>query len=154
MSKSTLLGVKLPPIVLDAGTPWMYDDNRSKWLSAGRVVFMAGRSGRIKNGFLRTVDGQVTNLTGYRMPRDATITTISVQTRTSETWTLHIRKNGTDTNILSVPIIASTGAHDTLIDVDLDEGDRIHFFAETTTLFGIKDPIAWIEVAWKHDLLI
>ena len=132
------------------GRLWVYDDTRNKWLSADRLTATAGRSGRAKNIYLRIKDGQSCNLTGYRLPRNATITAVAAQTRGNETWTLRVRKNGDSSDLTSLVMTNVAGAHDTTVDVDLDEGDRVQFYAETTTFFGVKDPFIHIEIAWRE----
>lgn len=138
---------------LDGGRAWVYDNSRGKWLSTDRLFAFAGRKGRAKKIYLRLIDGQASNLTGYRLSRKATITAVAAQTRTTETWTLRIRKNGNANNLASLAIASATGAHDNTLNVDLDEGDRIQFYAETTTLLGIRDPFIWVEVAWRNTNL-
>lgn len=132
------------------GRLWVYDNIRSKWLSADRLDASAGRKGRIKNGYLRILDGQSCNLTGYRLPRNGTITAMAAQTRDNETWILRVRKNGDPTDIASLAMNNIAGGHDTTVDVDVNEGDLIQLFAETTTFFGIKDPFVWVEIAWRE----
>lgn len=140
-------------IKIDGGRAWVYDITRDKWLSTDRLSAIAGRKGRAKKIYLRLVDGQSSNLTGYRLPRDATITAVSAQTRDDESWTLRIRKNGDPTDLYSLTISSTDGAHNRMVNVDLDEGDRVQFFADTTGFFGIKDPFVWVEIAWRNDNL-
>lgn len=140
-------------IKLDGGRAWVYDNSRGKWLSTDRLDASAGRKGRAKNSYLRLMDGQASNLTGYRLPRTATITSVSAQTRVNETWTLRIRKNGSSTNLVSLVMSNEDGKHDNSINVDLDEGDQVQFFADTTALLGIRDPFVWVEIAWRNTNL-
>lgn len=147
----------LPPEELDhqvdGGRLWVYDEIRDKWLSSDRLFAVAGRDGRAKNLYLRIVDNHPSNLTGYRMLRQATIVAVAAQTRSIETWTLQIRKNGDPTNLYSLPISGVSGAHLNTVNVDLDEGDLVQMFAETTAFLGIKDPFVMIEIAWRNDSL-
>jgi len=140
-------------VEVDGGILWVYDDTRSKWLSAERLIATAGRRGRTKNIYLRLIDGQASNLAGYRIPRDGTIVSISAQTRGTETWVLRVRKNGLVTNVASLSVSAAAGAHDVTLDVDVDESDRIEMYADTTAFFGIKDPFVMVEIAWRNDTL-
>jgi hypothetical protein len=145
--------VELFKLKVDGDNLWVYDDTRAKWLSSYRTSLHGGERGRAKNKYLLVVDGQALNLSGWRIPRDATLTAISAQTRSAFTWTLRVRKNGSPTNIASLVMTAAAGAHDTSIDVDLDEGDQLQLYAETTSFFGVKDPLVWVEVAWRNDTL-
>ena len=138
---------------VDGGRLWVYDETRDKWLSSDRLFAVAGRDGRAKNLYLRLVDSQPSNLTGYRMLRNATIVAVAAQTRSIETWTLQIRKNGDPTNLYSLAISGAPGGHVNTVDVDLNEGDLVQMFVETTAFLGIKDPFAMIEIAWRNDTL-
>jgi len=140
-------------LVVDGGVLWVYDEVRDKWLSSYRLTAAAGRKGRAKNSYLHLIDNQASNLTGYRMTRDGTITAIAAQTRTNETWTLQIRKNGNPANIVSLSLSGVSGAHNRSINIDVDEGDQIQFYADTTAFLGIRDPFAWIEIAWRNDTI-
>ena len=140
-------------IKLDGGRAWVYDISRGKWLSTDRLNAIAGRKGRSRKAYLRLIDGQASNLTGYRLPRNATITSISAQTRVNETWTLRIRKNGSSTDLVSLTMNNEDGKHDNSINIDLDEGDQVQFYADTTALLGIKDPFVWVEIAWRNNNL-
>jgi hypothetical protein len=151
---ATVSGVDETRLQIDNGILWVYDDIRGKWLSSFRASLEAGEKGRAKNKYLLVVDGQAINLTGYRLPRDATITALAAQTRDIETWTLHVRKNGTLTDIASLVMSGISGNHTNSLNIDLDESDRVQFYAETTTFLGIKDPLIWIEIAWRNDILL
>lgn len=138
-------------LIVEGGVLWVYDETRGKWLSSSRITAISGRKGRIKNGYLRLIDGQTSNLTGYRMTRSGVLTSLAVQTRTDETWTLRVRNNGID--IASLAITAADGAHNRTLNVNVEEGDLIEFYADTTAFMGIRDPFVWAEIAWRNDNL-
>jgi len=151
-----ILGIRdnsQPDIQVDGGRLWVYDHERDKWLSTDRLFATAGRSGRAKNSYLRIADRQTSNLTGYRLFRSGTIVAIAAQTRNPETWTLRVRRNGNVTNVASLVMNATNGRHVTTVNVDIDEGDRLQLFAETTAVFGIRDPFVEIEIAWRNNNL-
>lgn len=137
---------------VDGGKLWVYDSTRNKWLSSDRLTVGAANKARTRNKYLEVFDSQTSNLSGYRLVRDATVTAIAAQTRGSESWTLRMRKNGDPTNIVSLTMSSVEGDHSNVVNVDLDEGDTIQFFAETP-LGAIKDPLVWVEVAWRNDNL-
>jgi hypothetical protein len=147
------IDVSLYELQVDQGLLWVYDTVRGKWLSTQRSTFGAGEKGRIRNKYLMVFDGQVSNLTGWRVVRDATITAIAAQTRNNETWTLRVRKNGDPTDIASLTMSAVDGNHSSVANVDVSEGDQIQFYAETTGFLGIKDALVWVEVAWRNTTL-
>ena len=141
-----------PLLEVDGGLLWVYDSSRGKWLSSSRFNASAGEKGRVRDKYLRVYDSQVTNLSGWRVPRDGTITAIVAQTRQAYSWTLRVRKNGSDTNIASLVLNSEAGKHQTTLSVDVAAGDQIQLFAETA--FGaIRDPLVWVEIAWRNDTL-
>jgi hypothetical protein len=140
-------------LAIDNGILWIYDEGRGKWLSSFRSNFASGEKGRAKNKYLLLFDGQASNLSGYRLTRDATITAVTAQTKSSETWTLHIRKNNDPTNIVSLSMSAAAGNHTGSANIDLVAGDRVQLYAETTSFFGISDPTVWVEIAWRNSVL-
>lgn len=150
---TTVSGIDQSLLQIDNGILFVYDLSRGKWLSSFRATLGAGEKGRVKNKYLTVFDGQTSNLSGYRLARDATLTAIAIQTRESETWTLHVRKNDLPTNLASLTMTGVDGNHSSVINVNLDEGDRLHFYAETTSFFGIKDPLIWVEIAWRNDTI-
>jgi len=138
-------------LIVDGGMLWVYDEVRGKWLSSSRITAISGRKGRVKNGYLRLIDGQTSNLTGYRMTRAGVLTSLSAQTRTDETWILRVRNNGTD--VTSLNVVAASGAHNRSLNINVEEGDLIEFYADTTAFLGIRDPFVWAEIAWRNDSL-
>lgn len=144
--------IAVPDTQVDGGLLWVYDGSRSKWLSVDRFKPSAAEKGRVRNKYLRVYDSQVMNLSGWRLPRDATLVGITAQTRDVYTWNLRVRKNKSDTNIASLVMTAEEGNHSTSLDIDLDEGDRLHFYADTPS-GAIRDPLVWVEIAWRNDTL-
>lgn len=132
------------------GRLWVYDVIREKWLSVDRFQVIGGRNGRTRNIYLDTIDAMPFTLNGWRMIRDGTITSIAVQASSAPVWTLHVRKNGDPTNIASLQINGTLGAHITTINVDLNEGDAVQMYADVPAVTGVYDPLAWVEIAWRR----
>jgi hypothetical protein len=125
-----------------------YDATRGKWLSVDRIQLSASKKGGANDVYLRVNDQIATSETGYRVMRDATITALAAQTDGSETWTLRIRRNDSTTNIASLVVTAAAGNQATNINVDLDQGDELQIFADTTGV--IHSPVALVELAWRN----
>lgn len=136
------------PIQVVNGILYVFDESRSIWLTSFRDVFTAGRDGRAKNIYLRLVDGQPSNVNGYRVTRESVVTTISAQSRGTSDWTVYLRKNGSTTNLQALAV-SGGGSHNNNVDVRLDVGDTIQFYCESSAFFGIQNPLVWIEVAGK-----
>jgi len=128
------------------GILYVRDTTRGKWLSLERKFLTAGRNANVSNAYLR-IDQQVpSNITGYRALRDGTITGLWAQTRANETWTFQIRRNGTVVAIASLSIIAASGNVDTAVNVDVNAGDEIQFYASG---IRIGRPVVGLEIAWR-----
>lgn len=142
------VGTSVPqgPLTIINGYPVFNDPSRGdKTLTIARNTFSAGKSGKAKNVYLFTEDRLSMNKTGVRMARKGTITMISVQNSTSNTFTLEVRRNGVLTSLASVVVTAALGNEDVSVNVDFNQGDLLQFYIDGTA----RDPHAWIEVAWR-----
>lgn len=136
------------PLQVVNGILYVFDESRDIWITSNRDVFTAGRDGRAKGVYLRVTDGQASNQNGYRVTRESVITTISAQSRGTSAWRVRIRKNGSETDLHTLEI-SGGGSHDNNVDVRLNAGDRIQFYCESDSFFGIQAPLVWVEVAGK-----
>lgn len=135
---------------ISGGHLYLKDGTRgNKWLSADRLTVHAARDGRAKNTYLPYIDGQSSLTTGMRIPRNGTILGIVAQTRGTETWNVRVRKNGVATNLASLSLSAVAGGETTTLNVDVNAGDRIQIYADTSGMLGIRDPNVWVEIAWR-----
>jgi hypothetical protein len=131
------------------GLLYEYDDVRTKWLSVQRMFVAFGRRGGTKNQYLDFCAGVLSsNNSGYRIPRNATIVSLSGQLSQVGTGTLHIRKNDTATNITSLAIAAAQGTQDNTIDVNLSAGDWLQSYETSTAV--VQDPMLIVEIAWRE----
>ena len=125
---------------------YIYDDTRTKFLSVDRQHVLAHKKGAAKNIYLRVGDGIASSQTGIRMIRNATIVGLAAQTDTSETWTLEVRKNGAAAVIASLAITAAQGDQDTTIDVNVDQGDELQFYANVPS-GNVQSPVVTVQLA-------
>lgn len=131
-------------LTINQGYPVFNDILRgNKTLSIARNTHMATRGGRSRNTYIG--DRPSTATTGYRMPRNGTITVVSIENDRTNTFDLEIRRNGATVPIYSIAVTANTGAHDKLVNVDFNEGDYLQFYINNTS----HNPVAWIEFAWR-----
>jgi len=127
------------------GILYVYDSSRSKTLSLQRMTLAAGRDNpNATNIYLRAVDNIPTNETGYRMMRDGTITGLSAQTASAESWVFEIRINGSV--VASLTVTSAIGNQDTSINVDFNAGDELQFYCNGSL---IDKPLGVIEYAWR-----
>ena len=129
------------------GLLYAYDATRSKWLSVDRNTMGWGRnSGNTTNEYLRQFNGAQSNLNGWRMIRNGTITSISVQGNANQSYWIRIRKNDGNAPIVSFRVNGE-GGHDNTVDVDFDEGDYLQCYLQGNS---IDYPQVFIEVAWRQ----
>lgn len=136
------------PLQVVNGILYVFDSSRDIWVTSNRDVFAAGKDGRAKNIYLRAIDGQASNQNGYRVSRDSVITTVVAQSRGTAVWKTHIRTNGNESDLYTLEI-SGGGSHDNNVDIRLNAGDRIQFYCESDSFFGIQAPLVWIEVAGR-----
>lgn len=122
------------------GTKYIYDGTRAKWLSVSVEWVGAARdASNTTDQYMSAFDGVRTNLTGWRVPDDATIVGVAMQTDGASTWTVELRRNDTAAVIASKAILASNGTHDMTLDVDVNAGDFLQFYCNGT---GVDRPMA------------
>jgi len=126
----------------------IYDSTRSKWLSVQRQFLVFGRRGNSRNQYLGFYGSRlVSNNSGLRMARAATIVSMAGQIDASGTCTFNIRRNDTATNVENLTIAAAVGNEDISKNTDLNSGDFIQCQIGATT--AVNDPIIVIEIAWR-----
>ena len=125
---------------------YVRDGTRSKWLSVSRNAVWAGRDGYATNIYLRTFDGIASSVTGYRVLRNATITSLVMQSDFPATWIFEVRINDSFTPIASLASGGAGGNQDTTISVDVSQGDQLQFFCNGVS---INRPLVGIELAWR-----
>lgn len=145
LGSASQFGVKL----ID-GLVCVYDktNSRNKFLSVNRIssVFTGRDSATNTNEYARTSSGFVSNLSGFRLMRNATLVGISVQNVGNQTWTARVRKNGNSTNLASLAVSNSSGAQDVTLNVDFVAGDSVSIFIEGT---NVNRPVITLEFAYR-----
>lgn len=127
----------------------IYDGSRSKWLSLSRPTIAFGRARRSRNQYLCFwVSETPSNKSGIRMPRNATIVSLSGQFESSGTGTFEIRKNDLTTPIASLSISSGVGNSDVNVNVDVNTDDYLQCYI-STSLIGVITPIIFVELAWR-----
>lgn len=126
----------------------IYDNVRSKWLSVARPTISFGRFRSTQNQFLAFYGGSIySNNSGIRMPRNATIVSLSAQLDVAGTCDFRIRKNDS-VAIANLTLDGVIGLSDTTINVDVDAGDFLQ--CRLAGVVGsVEDPFIFIELAWR-----
>lgn len=127
-----------------------YDNSRSKNLSVTRESLTYGVDHKnISGDRWLQLTGQIpTNILGYKVPRNGTITAITVQTQNIATCNFYIRKNNSVTNIYTSSLVGVSNKVDDNLNVDINQGD----FLQTLLSVGggvVDYPILLLEIAWR-----
>jgi len=126
----------------------VYDNTRTKWLSISRPIFVFGRRRTTYDQYLNFFVGSLpSNNSGLRIPRNATLVSLTAQLDASGTCTFEIEKNDTGTSIATLDISATTFAVQTNTNVDVSAGDFLQCHMDATP--SVEDPIILIELAWR-----
>jgi hypothetical protein len=150
--KTSLATTELEDGLVDiqGGIVYTYDGARAKWLSVQRQTFIFGRSGTTADQYLNFAGGGISSKSGYRMPRNACVVGMTVQTSNSKNYLIHLRKNDNDAADLVTLTVAGTGQSNTTINREIYANDYLQCYLEFTgTGYGVDDPIVMIEVAWR-----
>ena len=124
------------------------DELRNKVLSVERVFISATRVGHAKNMALR-VDNIPTSLNAVTMPKNATILSASITSKTSIGSPYEIKlidRNETTLSSIQVPS-GATAISQSGLNVDLDEGETLKIFLASEE--PVENPMVSIEFAWR-----
>jgi len=133
------------------GIVLFYDNSRSKQLSITRESFSFGINHRniSSSQWMQLTTRNRSNVTGYKIIRDATLTSISVQTQNSvENCAFYVRKNGVLTNITSITLIGQTSNVIDDLDVNVDKDDWIQIYLQVNS-GNVDFPSLLLELAWR-----
>ena len=146
----------LPPITenfrqLSDGILLYYDDSRNKFLSTARetISFGLNRRNVSTDMWLTTIASIPSNNSSYKLPRNGTIVSSTIQTQTPANCTFHFRKNGIATDIYTLQLIGSSSLVDNNVNIDVDTNDWIQVFMSVQS-GNVDYPVLTIEFAWRE----
>ncbi len=141
-------GLAAGQVAVKDGILCCYDGTRSKWLSVQRIYLTFGRKGNTSNQFLSFGGGNLpSNNSGFRIPRNATVVSMSGQLDSSGTSDMRLRTNDNAANIATLAIAAAIGAQDNALNVDISAGDFMQMYSDNAT--GVEDPMIIVEIAYR-----
>ncbi len=118
---------------------------------SGETNVMVADFGRDRNNqdsqWLRNSIGSASNISGPRMPANATILGMSVQTRNSAVATFYIRKNGAAANLGNVALSSVSGNQTYALNISLSAGEFISLYMDVTS-GNVDHPIVQIYYTW------
>lgn len=128
-----------------------YDNSRSKYLSTSRQILSFGINHRniAASQWMMATSRVRTNIIGYKIPRNATITALTTQTQNSvANCSFDIRKNNSITNIVSVTLIGQTSNVTDNLNVDININDWLQVFLQVNS-DNVDNPLLNLEIAWR-----
>jgi len=128
-----------------------YDNSRTRWISVTRQFVSFGLKNRnISDSRWMQVTGDAYSLnTGYRLPRNAILTSLTVQTQNNvSNCAFRLRRNGVASNIASLTLVGQDANTLDNLNVDLDAGDWLQVYLEITS-GNVDHPELLLELAWR-----
>ena len=110
-----------------------YDNSRSKYLSATRESFAFGINHRniTDSQWLLLTSRNRSNLTGYKIPRNATITSLTIQTQNAvPNCVFYIRRNGVSANLTSITLTSQTSNTVDNLNIDITQNDWLQSYLQ------------------------
>lgn len=124
-------------------------DNKTLSVARDNIMFGINHNNITGKRWLRIAGGVVSNTSGYKLPRNATITAMTVQTENIvDEGRFNIRTNNQMVNLHTAILTASKDIIEDELNIDVDKGDYIQMFL--SVLVGQVDyPVVNIEIAWR-----
>ncbi len=136
----------------DLNQMFVYDETRTKWLSIDRATYNAG-SNRINSGTTGYMDvgqGTMSSATGFRMPKNGTILSASVQCRNNVGTARDMSVRINDVSAYWITASGNPGGGSGIDgDADFSKDDVIQLVLESTGS-TMRDIQASFEVAWRE----
>ena len=141
------------PMKQDAnGILLFLDRSRSKYLSTSREAFSFGINHKNLNAtmWLMTTGGVRSISTGYKIPRNATITSVTVQTTNTVTNASFqiLRNNTTVPPLTTLTLLGQVSASVDNLDINIDKDDWLQ--CRLVPVGGVDYPMVVLELAWRE----
>ena len=131
----------------DLNLTFQYDVSRTKWLSITQMFLDWGSSNA--DGVYLNIHGALATQTGYLMPRQGTILTITAKTASGNlSKGLQIHRNHDNVTPLQSFSLSSGSYSSISEDIDFDAGDYLQVYANSTGS-AARDLVVMITVAWN-----
>jgi hypothetical protein len=126
------------------------DTSRNKMISVSRenVSFGIKHKNITGNRWLQTTANIPSNILGYKIPRNGTITSVTIQTQNISNCDFEIKKNNVITSIHTLSLVNEVEKINDNINIDINIGD----FLQCQLLVNSGDvdyPLIFLEIAWR-----
>ncbi len=132
------------------GVILFFDTTRNKMVSITRENLAFGIKHNNISGerWLQTTSNIPTNILGYKIPRNGTITAITVQTQNMVNCVFEIKKNNAISAIYTMSLLNVSEQINDNLNIDVNLGDYI----QTKLLVNsgnVDYPLLYLEIAWR-----
>jgi hypothetical protein len=127
-----------------------FDQSRTKWISTSRQIIEFGINHKniSTDRWLMTAGGVYTTSTGYKVPRNGTIMSTSIQSTANATCSFLVKRNNNVTTLHTLSLTAQTGKSDDNLDINVNENDWLQVLLSINTGV-ISYPVLLIEIGWR-----
>jgi len=134
----------------NVGIMEFYDTTRNTFVSLSResISFGIGHRGIVTSRYLYAAGKVQTKTTGYRLQRDAIITSMTVQTSNDATGTFAIKRNDSAISLFDLNLSAEKGKSIDSLNISIDKDDWLQIYLNNVT-GGIDFPVINLELAWR-----
>jgi len=131
----------------DRSITYQYDGTRSKWLSTTQMTYDWGAANA--DGKYLNIHGAVSTMSGYLMPRNGTIITLTAKTASgNQTKDIEIRRNNDSTNALRTFTLTSGSFSSVTENVNFNAGDYLQAFAISNST-PARDIVVVATICWR-----
>lgn len=152
LTDNTYQGGDTTLITNDEGVNLFIDptrDNKELSISRDNILFGINHKNIIGKRWMKLASGVVSISSGYKVPRNATITAMTIQTQNIvDEARFNIRTNNQIENLHTANLTISKDLIEDSLNIDINKGDYIQLFL--SVLVGQVDyPVVNVEIAWR-----
>jgi len=127
-----------------------YDSSRSKFLSVTRpiICFGSNHSNISNDRWLSLISNIPSNTSSYKIVRNGTITSISVQSKNNSNCTFRIRKNNIPLDLTTLELNNQNSKVIDNLNIDVNINDYIQCYMSVIS-GNIDYPVLVLELAWR-----
>lgn len=136
------------------GILYYYDSSRDKWLSTHKEVVLFNINHRnLSTDRWMAIGKTPSNISGYKVPRNGTITAITVQTKCCSGNSIFkikkVEKNNMSTDLCSASLSGGSGMIVDDLNKDVNEGDWLQSLMIINS-GSVNYPVLSLEISWRR----
>jgi hypothetical protein len=127
-----------------------YDTTRNKMISVSRENLSFGIKNKniIGDRWLQTTANIPSNILGYKIPRNGTITSVTTQTQNISNCDFEIKKNNVITSIHTLSLTNEVEKINDNLNININSGDFLQCRLVVSS-GNVDYPLIFLEIAWR-----